>query len=774
MVFPVWVALSLQAASEITLDRCLAIQGQGRGGRIPFPTDPVVQARVDGTFVWPKEGDVLGERKWEPAKANAEGRFEGRAFSGGYAAFSVDWPRDEVVLIRPTGASMFYANDEPRIGDVYGYGYTQVPVKFKRGPNQLLVATGRGSLHMSVSVPKASAVLNTGDLTLPDIVEGDRGPYFGAVLVVNTLESSRKSLELVSRFAGQSLSTKVPVIGPLAFRKCKFGLPKLTFTGDSADVRLELREDGKVLDEATITLRFRKATQSRKVTFVSDIDGSVQYFAVQPPKVAKPGLALVLSTHGASVEAINQADAYSPKDWCWIVCPTNRRPFGFDWEDWGRLDALEVLRIAQKRYQTDARRTYVTGHSMGGHGAWQLAAHFPNLFAAVGPSAGWRSFYTYVGKPRIESPTPMQSLFERVVSPTDTELLLENYRSQEVYILHGDADDNVPVREARAMRDHFARLGQPIGYHEEPKAGHWWDGDRSPGADCVDWPEMFDAFRRTSLQRWNGSSMEFRTLDPSVSAQVMDVATVLRQERRRTMSTVKASADGKGIALTTNNVAAIRIDPRVVSLDGQRVTPTGQGTDYEKVNGAWGKSPKPIPMQHGVFKDAFAQHMAFVYGTASDDPIASWSYAKARFDAEQWWYRGNGSVDVLPDREITPRTTGRNLILYGSDSANSAWSALMDRETIRNMEREMIEPALGMAMTEAFGILASCRQGQRDLAWIGGRSLEGCRVLERLPYFSAGVAYPDWTMVGVKAPSDGYEAVLGAGFWGEPGVFRKR
>lgn len=29
-------------------------------------------------------------------------------------------------------------------------------------------------------------------------------------------------------------------------------------------------------------------------------------------------------------------------------CPTNRRPYGFDWEDWGRMDALEVLEVAQK------------------------------------------------------------------------------------------------------------------------------------------------------------------------------------------------------------------------------------------------------------------------------------------------------------------------------------------------------------------------------------------------------------------------------------------
>src|SRR5207249_1249684 len=83
------------------------------------------------------------------------------------------------------------------------------------------------------------------------------------------------------------------------------------------------------------------------------------------------------------VEAQGQADAYASKPWGHLVAPTNRRPFGFDWEDWGRLDALEVLDHAQQLLQTDPQRTYLTGHSMGGHGAWQVGATYPDRFAAT-------------------------------------------------------------------------------------------------------------------------------------------------------------------------------------------------------------------------------------------------------------------------------------------------------------------------------------------------------------------------------------------------------
>jgi len=45
------------------------------------------------------------------------------------------------------------------------------------------------------------------------------------------------------------------------------------------------------------------------------LDGSVQYYAVNPPIDLKGKPALFLSLHGAGVEAINQANAYYHKDW---------------------------------------------------------------------------------------------------------------------------------------------------------------------------------------------------------------------------------------------------------------------------------------------------------------------------------------------------------------------------------------------------------------------------------------------------------------------------
>ena len=88
-----------------------------------------------------------------------------------------------------------------------------------------------------------------------------------------------------------------------------------------------------------INLRVRQPAETCVRTFRSAIDGSVQYYAVNvasPAQDAATPPALFLSLHGAGVEARGQAEAYSPKSWGPIVCPTNRRPYGFDWEEWGR------------------------------------------------------------------------------------------------------------------------------------------------------------------------------------------------------------------------------------------------------------------------------------------------------------------------------------------------------------------------------------------------------------------------------------------------------
>ena len=49
---------------------------------------------------------------------------------------------------------------------------------------------------------------------------------------------------------------------------------------------------------------------------------------------------------------------------------------------------------------------------------------------------------------------------------------------------------------------------------------------------------------------------------------------------------------------------------------------------------------------------------------------------------------------------------------------------------------------------------------------VGGTGLAGMKLTDNLPYFAAGVHYPDWTIFGPDALRDGYQSADAAGFFG--------
>src|SRR5262249_55932304 len=194
-----------------------------------------------------------------------------------------------------------------------------------------------------------------------------------AVVVLNTTPATLEGLTLSATFGeGRPVQTPLPPLPPLAIRKVGFALRgPAPAKAEPLEVTLRLEKaEGdarKEIDTAKLPLQVRRPGQMQQRTFVSPLDGSVQYFALVPAEPAndkaRPGL--VLSLHGAGVEARGQAACYAPKPGLHVIAPTNRRPFGFDWEDWGRLDALEVLDRAGKELDAHPRRTFLTRHSMG-------------------------------------------------------------------------------------------------------------------------------------------------------------------------------------------------------------------------------------------------------------------------------------------------------------------------------------------------------------------------------------------------------------------------
>ncbi|MBM3494660.1 MAG: hypothetical protein FJX72_10160, partial [Armatimonadetes bacterium] len=766
-------AAHAQSSEPIAPRTALVITRTGRSGRDALPRDAVqaliVANRSAGvspaaTSGWksPVAGDTVtlpdgSARTWQEITADQPGHFQRQDLAGAYVCVTVQVAKAETMLLDAAGHSVVYVNREPRAGDPYRYGYMRLPVRLRAGANELLFAMSRPELNVRLSLIVAPISINIGDATLPDLILGDREAPYASVIVINASEHPLIGATMEARIGrGRAQKSALPTVPAMSARKVAFRVPVPgSVTTRDAVVSLEVtgggQRTGALPVKAEIKVGVRAATETHKRTFVSQIDGSVQYYGVVPPRpdADPPAMvyptpsggwhsydfrtspvsfltvageiynrardhdrmiraqwrppALTLTCHGAGVEGIGQAASYAPKRGMWIVAPTNRRPYGFDWEEWGRMDALEVLGVAQARYATDAARTYLTGHSMGGHGTWHLGVTFPDRFAAIAPSAGWVSFQSYAGGARYEGATPMESILRRAASGSDTLTLATNLKPLGVYILHGDADDNVPVTEARAMADRLKGFHTDFTLFEQPGAGHWWGAPSDPGTGCVDWPAMFDLFHRRAIPRSDETRhVEFTTMNPGVSSK-MRWLTILQQTRPLMPSSASIRCDpvARRFVGTTDNVATLMLDATPfgpgtavsVELDGTKLeaplTEHVRTIVLSRQASGWRIAVLPNadqkgPGRAGPFKEAFSNRFVLVYGTGGTPEENAWSMARARYDAETFWYRANGSPDMVADTDFdAKRYRDRSVIVYGHRDMNRAWPALLGTSPVQ-------------------------------------------------------------------------------------------
>ncbi|NNF06049.1 MAG: prolyl oligopeptidase family serine peptidase, partial [Candidatus Eisenbacteria bacterium] len=502
--------------------------------RSHLEADPIELQWVRGEFRLPTEGKVAANGEtWLRAVADENGWIENEHLRNGHAFGNVTSEEDEIWLLEAMGYGKVYLRGGPRIGNVYGYtddwqpwqppfNFSVVPVELKQGPNHMYFSGSRfGLLRARFVQPQAALQINALDATLPDLVIGEKPNTVGSVVIMNCSNEFITKAKLQVSLDHQPVqSVDVPVIPPLGVRKVAFPIRSFETTkAGSHALEARVTQSGRDIHRATLELKAVKPNENRRVTFVSDIDGSVQFYGYLPAAGRANPKALFLSLHGAAVDARNQSGSYPPYTWGHVVAPTNRRPFGFNWEDWGRLDALEVLDLARQRYNIDPDRVYLTGHSMGGHGSWHLGTLYPDRFAAVGPSAGWISFWSYRPDQPVESEGVLEQMVQRATLPSRTLTMAPNLSDMGVYVLHGAEDDNVRVEQAHMMVERLKEFHKNFVFHEEPDVGHWWDLSDAPGADCVSWAPMFDYFSRHRLPRHKEiQRVQFMTPSPGVSS----------------------------------------------------------------------------------------------------------------------------------------------------------------------------------------------------------------------------------------------------------------
>jgi hypothetical protein len=299
---------------------------------------------------------------------------------------------------------------------------------------------------------------------------------------------------------------------------------------------------------------------------------------------------------------------------------------------------------------------------------------------------------------------------------------------------------------------------------------------------------MFDFFAHHVIPADESlRQIDFATADPGVSAWSHWVG-IEAQIHPLQLSTVSLRCDPgrRRFAGTTLNVArlSLRLSPLrgpesfQIELDGQTlsgvsVPPTRQlwlareGETWRLVS-----PPSPAlkgPERCGPFKQAFRHRVLFVYGTCGTPEENAWAFAKARYDAETFWYRGNGAVDVMTDAEFDPaRERDRSVILYGNAETNTAWRTLLAGSPVIVRRGVLRIGSRAFTGSDLACLFVRPRPGsaQAEVGVVGGTGPGGMRLTDRLPYFLSGVEYPDLLVLGPETLAEGSKGVRAAGFFG--------
>ncbi len=633
--------------------------------------DVIVADIEDGGLARPSSGTDENGTFWLEADQDENGNVGTYNAPFFYVVSERAFDPDERLIFRTSGSSTSWVGDQRMSGYFYNDGRARIATR-PRHEEARIVHRGLGGRNSVVQVWRTDDEMwiNAADLTEPEFVVGDDSERWLGAPVLNL--TRHNAVELVARVVEndffEATMEVVPGVGAAASTQVPFLLrPKRAATQEEIDSETAwtaLLQVGSPSMEFSyqreVTVGLRPEGSNHWRTFRSPVDGSVQQYGVLPPTDFDPdqSYGLILSLHGAGVQGRGQSGSYSAKDWAYIIAPTNRHPFGFDWEEWGRFNALATLDDAKAVLGTDPTKQYLTGHSMGGHGTWHVGVTTPGRFATMAPSAGWQSFYDYPS-----GGSRPGGAFARSRAHSDTREYVDNLAQRGVYIIHGDADDNVPVTQARTMREMVEPITDDLEYHEQPGAGHWWDADgEEPGADCVDWEPMI-AWAQSHTLDPTELEFFFRSPLPSYSP---DHSYVRIRSASSSTSDVElsSSVDGNTVTLDTVNARSLVLDGDALVAKGiDTVVVDGESFDVTSGSIEVGPQDGKHPDVYGPFNQAFRKPFCFV------TPEEGEARTYAAFLSSYWQVLGNGAACTLTVSELTDAVRlSHQLVWIGVDA----------------------------------------------------------------------------------------------------------
>jgi dienelactone hydrolase len=169
-----------------------------------------------------------------------------------------------------------------------------------------------------------------------------------------------------------------------------------------------------------------------------------------------------------------------PDRWPFIIVMP-QCPQGAHWTDAPMLElAMATLDHEAAEFRGDSARTYLTGLSLGGYGAWELAKLYPHRWSAIVIAAGG-IFWSYEPE-RWQQASTLPAQYAHAIRHTP------------IWLFHGSLDSIVQPRQSDLMFDAFKTSGGNIRLwvyqgvkhdcwtraYDEPDLPRWMLAQRKP------------------------------------------------------------------------------------------------------------------------------------------------------------------------------------------------------------------------------------------------------------------------------------------------------
>ncbi|MBC7288572.1 MAG: prolyl oligopeptidase family serine peptidase, partial [Armatimonadetes bacterium] len=286
-------------------------------------------------------------------------------------------------------------------------------------------------------------------------------------------------------------------------------------------------------------------------------DGSVQpYYLYLPPDYSDDRKwPLIVFLHGY-VPTITVIDpwilpdeqcAIAGRNGCMLLIPYGRR--NTDFQGVGEVDVLETTRLVCEAFPVDQDRIYISGVSMGGMGAWNMALRHPGMYAAATPMCGQTDMLTWWGWPKDDI-----APFKRWLIEWDNPInLVDNLRGQHVFVQHGELDHLIPVEQSRSMVRAAEALGIKVDYYEHKGKSHYIYWENECFERAWSWLPQFRRESSPSHITFVTYSLEYDTAFWTRILAIDKWGEPARVEVRRDL-------EANSVEITVENVASLALD----------------------------------------------------------------------------------------------------------------------------------------------------------------------------------------------------------------------